>query len=187
MTVAEIFSKGGLLMYPIALCSFAGIAIFINKFLQYRRILAEIEMPTEILLKKGNTFLNPVIKGIMDGKDENELSIIATKQMRIIESGLSWLSLIANITPLLGLTGTVTGMINTFMVISTSANVSPSLLATGIWEALITTAAGLLVAIPIYIGHHYLEKQSDEIAYVMKEITMEIYKKHGTGNREKKV
>jgi biopolymer transport protein ExbB len=76
------------------------------------------------------------------------LSIIGTRQVREIEKGLSWLGLIATIAPLLGLTGTVTGMIKAFMVIASSSSVSPSMLAGGIWEALITTAAGLLVAIP---------------------------------------
>ena len=93
----------------------------------------------------------------------------------MIERGLSWLGLIATITPLIGLTGTVIGMIKAFMVIAKSTSVNPSMLASGIWEALITTAAGLLVAIPIHVGHHYLEKQADEIAFVLKEITMSLY------------
>jgi biopolymer transport protein ExbB len=70
-------------------------------------------------------------------------------------------------------------MIKAFMVIAESTTVNPSMLAGGIWEALITTAAGLLVAIPIHIGHHYLEKQADEIAFVMKEITMSLCIKKG--------
>lgn len=88
---------------------------------------------------------------------------------------LSWLGLIAAIAPILGLTGAVAEMIRAFTVISQSANVNPSMLAGGIWEALITTAAGLLVAIPIHIGHHYLEKQADEIAFVLREITTHLY------------
>ena len=98
-----------------------------------------------------------------------------------MEKGLSWLGLIATIAPLLGLTGTVTGMIKAFMVIASSTNVNPSMLAGGIWEALITTAAGLLVAIPIHIGHHYLEKQVDDIAFMMKEITMSLYMRKQNG------
>jgi biopolymer transport protein ExbB len=65
-------------------------------------------------------------------------------------------------------------MIRAFTVISQSPSVSPSMLAGGIWEALITTAAGLLVAIPIHIGQHYLEKQADEIAFLVKEITVSL-------------
>lgn len=164
-------------MYPILLCSITGAAILVNKFIQYRGILREIEMPLdEILKKKANpAILTPILDGIKNGCDENELSLIGTRQVRRVEKGLSWLSLIATITPLLGLTGTVTGMIKAFMVIAESASVNPAMLAGGIWEALITTAAGLLVAIPIHVGHHYLEKQADGIAFVLKEITMSLY------------
>jgi len=69
-------------------------------------------------------------------------------------------------------------MIKAFMVIANSTHVNPSMLAGGIWEALITTGAGLIVAIPIHIGHHYLEKQADEIAFVLKEITLGIINDH---------
>jgi biopolymer transport protein ExbB len=171
----EFFVKGGFLMYPIALCSIAGLALLINKFFEYRKIFKEIEMPLNEVLKSKPTILQPILKGLENGCDEKELSVIGTRQVRGIEKGLSWLGLIATITPLLGLTGTVTGMIKAFMVIAVSVSVNPSMLAGGIWEALITTAAGLLVAIPIHIGHHYLEKQADEIAFVMKEITMSLY------------
>jgi len=70
---------------------------------------------------------------------EKDLSLIGTRQVRELEKGLSWLGLIA---PLLGLTDTVTGMIKAFMVMAESTTVSPAMLAGGIWEALITTAAG---------------------------------------------
>ena len=179
----DFFLKGGFLMYPILLCSFAGLAILINKFIQYRKILGETEMPLDDLLKmKANpAILTLIMDGIKNGCDEKELSLIGTRQVRDIEKGLSWLGLIATIAPLLGLTGTVTGMIKAFMVIANSSSVSPSMLAGGIWEALITTAAGLLVAIPIHIGHHYLEKQADEIAFVLKEISMSLYMRKQNG------
>ncbi len=171
----DLFLKGGLLMYPIALCSLIGISILINKAIQYRLLLKSLEFSPDEVLKKRPQIMTPILKALGSGCDEKELSIIGTRQIREIEKGLSWLSLIATITPLLGLTGTVTGMIKAFMVIAESSSVNPSILAGGIWEALITTAAGLLVAIPIHIGHHYLEKQADEIAFVMKEITMSLY------------
>ncbi|MDI6776307.1 MAG: MotA/TolQ/ExbB proton channel family protein [Syntrophales bacterium] len=169
----EFFLKGGFLMYPIMLCSLAGVALLINKFLQYRRILKEIGRPD--ILKVKPAILVPLLTALENGGNEKELSVIGTRQVREMEKGLSWLGLIATIAPLLGLTGTVTGMIKAFMVISNSSSVSPSMLAGGIWEALITTAAGLLVAIPVHIGHHYLEKQADDIAFMMKEITMSLY------------
>lgn len=171
----DFFVKGGFLMYPIGVCSIVGLALLINKFFEYRKIFGEIERPLNEILKDKPLVLQPIFNGLENGCDEKELSVIGTRQVRGIEKGLSWLGLIATITPLLGLTGTVVGMIKAFMVIAESSSVTPSMLAGGIWEALITTAAGLLVAIPIHIGHHYLEKQADEIAFVMKEITMSLY------------
>ncbi|GAB4432324.1 MAG: MotA/TolQ/ExbB proton channel family protein [bacterium] len=169
----ELFIKGGFLMYPITLCSFAGVAIFINKYIQYRRIIRELTGNTN----KESEFMKELIELAKSKADEKMLSIVGTKKMKEVEKGLSWLSLISTITPLLGLTGTVTGMIKAFMVIAESTSVSPSMLAGGIWEALITTAGGLLVAIPIHIGHHYLEKQADDIAFLMKEVTLELLKR----------
>ena len=167
------FIKGGLLMYPILLCSLAGAALLSNKFLQYRRILKE--MGRRDVLKAKPAILVPLLTALENGGNEKELSVIGTRQVREMEKGLSWLVLIATIAPLLGFTGTITGMIKAFMVIASSTSVNPSMLAGGIWEALITTAGGLFVAIPIHIGHHYLGKQADDIAFMMKEITMSLY------------
>jgi biopolymer transport protein ExbB len=177
----DLFLKGGFLMYPIAVCSVIGLAILINKAIQYRSLLKDIEASPDEILKRKPDIMTPILKAIGDGCDEKELSVIGTRQVRGIERGLSWLGLIATITPLLGLTGTVTGMIKAFMVIAEGSSVNPAMLAGGIWEALITTAAGLLVAIPIHIGHHYLEKQADEIAFVMKEITTSLYMRCKSG------
>ncbi len=177
----DFFLKGGFLMYPILLCSLIGLTILINKFIQYRRLLKSIGRPLKEILKDQPEILVPLVKGIENGYNEQELSVTGTKQVREIEKGLSWLGLIATIAPLLGLTGTVTGMIKAFMVISNSTSVNPSMLAGGIWEALITTAAGLLVAIPIHIGHHYLEKQADDIAFILREITTSLFMRRKNG------
>jgi biopolymer transport protein ExbB len=177
----DIFLKGGFLMYPILLCSIAGLALIINKSIQYREILKEIDKPLDDIMRDIPTVLSPIVKSLKDNREEEKIVLAGTRQIRQIEKGLSWLGVIAVITPLLGLTGTVIGMIKAFIVIAESTTVSPSMLASGIWEALITTAAGLLVAIPIHIGHHYLEKKADEIAFILKEITLGILRsnKHG--------
>jgi biopolymer transport protein ExbB len=164
-------------MYPILVCSLAGLAILINKLFQFRRILKGIERPMKEILQEPPGLLIPLFKAIENGSDEKELSVVGTRQVREMEKGLSWLGLIATIAPLLGLTGTVTGMLKAFMVIAESTSVNPSMLAAGIWEALITTVAGLFVAIPVHVGHHYLERQADEIAQGMKEMTMSFYLK----------
>jgi len=174
--MVDLFLKGGFLMYPILLGSIVGVAILIDKFIQYRKILGELEIPLgDILENRAKpAILVPILDGIKNNCDEKEVSVIGTKQIRLIEKGLSWLALIASIEPLLGLTGTVTGMIKAFIVIEKSASVNPSMLAGGIWEALITTAAGLLVAILIHIGHHYLENRADDIAFLLRETTNEL-------------
>ncbi|HHS49233.1 MAG TPA: MotA/TolQ/ExbB proton channel family protein [Desulfurella acetivorans] len=177
------FSKGGFLMYPILLGSIVGVAILISKFIQYRKILRELEIPLDDIIenKIKPTILAPILEGLKNNCDEKEASIIGTKQIRRIEKGLSWLALIASIVPLLGLTGTVTGMIKAFIVIEKSTSVNPSMLAGGIWEALITTAAGLMVAVLIHIGHHYLENRADDIAFLLKEITNKLYMRERNG------
>jgi biopolymer transport protein ExbB len=179
----DLFLKGGFLMYPILLGSILGVAILIDKFIQYRKILRELEAPLDEILKNRikTKILVPILQGLKNNCNEKEVSIIGTKQIRRIEKGLSWLALIASIEPLLGLTGTVTGMIKAFIVIEKSTSVNPSMLAGGIWEALITTAAGLLVAIPIHIGHHYLENRADDIAFLLKEITGELMMRERNG------
>jgi biopolymer transport protein ExbB len=80
---------------------------------------------------------------------------------------LMWPILLCSI---LALTGTVTGMIKAFQIIAVSqTQVNPGMLAGGIWEALITTAAGLFVAIPTHVVCHFLEERLNEIALVIKE------------------
>ncbi len=173
----EVFLKGGFLMYPILLLSIIAVAIIIQKAIQYRALIRALDKPTEEIFKNPPPIFKPLMNTASTGCDEEELTVVGTRQVREIEKGLSWLGVIAMITPLLGLTGTVLGMIKAFMVISVQSSVNPSMLAGGIWEALITTAAGLLVAIPVHIGHHWLEKQADEIAFLLKEATMVLYRR----------
>jgi biopolymer transport protein ExbB len=148
--------------------------VLIDKFIYFNLMLRYLKRPISELMNNSPSVLKPVFEGIQNGYDEKELAIIGTKQLRTIETGLGWLELTANVAPLLGLTGTVLGMIKAFQVIATRTHVNPSMLAGGIWEALITTAAGLLVAIPIHMGHHYLERKADTIALTLKETAMRL-------------
>ncbi len=166
----EWFFKGGLLMYPILLCSVAGVAIFTYKFFQFRSILRCIERPLALLKTQKPKILQPIFEALASGGREQELSIAGTGLVRALEKGLSWLSLMTTIAPLLGLTGTVQGMITTFYAIEKTQNAHPAVLAGGIYVALITTIAGLLVAVPLHVGHHYLEREADEMAFIIKEI-----------------
>ena len=86
-----------------------------------------------------------------------------TKSVKELEKRIDILGIIAHTAPLLGLLGTVTGMIRAFMVIeSASGRVNPQLLAGGIWEALLTTAFGLMIAIPSFIAYHIFNNKLDK-------------------------
>ncbi len=104
-------------------------------------------------------------------KRKEELLITGAKEMKGLEKHLWFLSLIADIAPLLGLLGTVTGMVKAFMKIEEfGGRVDASLLAGGIWEALITTVAGLSVAIPTMVAYHYLERMVSEFSDFLREV-----------------
>ncbi len=95
-----------------------------------------------------------------------------------LEKHLPILATIAHITPLLGLLGTVTGMIRSFQIIQAKAAsmvpVNPGDLAGGIWEALLATVAGLSVAIPAYVAYNYLTSRVDGFVYDMEKSAMDL-------------
>ncbi|RKY38949.1 MAG: MotA/TolQ/ExbB proton channel family protein [Candidatus Omnitrophota bacterium] len=112
----------------------------------------QTEKPLANILKAG-------ILKIKEGKEEIKEAIKEAGREEILplEKGLGALATIAHISPLLGLLGTVVGMINTFQVIQQGGYVvNPADLAQGIWAALLTTALGLSVAIPTYVAYNYL-------------------------------
>jgi biopolymer transport protein ExbB len=100
---------------------------------------------------------------------ENALQEAILREMPRLERFLPTLGVLAAIAPLLGLLGTVTGMINTFRVITVVGTGDPRMMSGGISEALLTTQFGLVVAIPIMIIHHFLERRVDKIAGDMEE------------------
>jgi biopolymer transport protein ExbB len=171
----QYFLKGGPVMWPILLCSLAALAITFNKTWQYFRVRRDIARPLKDIQSRGSRVLAPLLQAVRQGLDDRQISLLGSRELKKLETGLGSLVLIAVIAPLLGLTGTVTGMIKAFQVIAAmGANVDPALLAAGIWEALITTAFGLFVGIPAHIAGHYLDRSLDEVALRMKEITLEL-------------
>ena len=102
------------------------------------------------------------IERAIEGAGQHEASLL--------NSNLRALGAVANITPMMGLLGTVFGMIKAFNVISQSGTGSPGLVASGISEALITTAAGMMVGIPALILYHYFRAKIDRYVFEMEEI-----------------
>jgi len=190
------FLKGGLLMWPILLCSIISITIIIERF--YHLYRARIKIPNifsrvknllkdekiDEALKLCEDAPGPIAHILAIGIHirkrslEEKEKIIARAGSRIVrqlDKNLRGLATIGNITPLLGLLGTVTGMIRAFIKIQElGGRVDASVLAGGIWEALITTAAGLSVAIPTLVAYHYFEGRVDDIASQMKDVASEL-------------
>lgn len=187
-------AKGGIIMIPIVLCSFLALAVFIERLLTLKR--SKI-IPRDFFNDVSELILKNKIEEADKLCDENESSLariiavgiryheepIEVVKENITEAGrrevakmdrhTPIIGTVANITPLLGLLGTVSGMIKAFNVISTVGVGDPSVLAGGISEALITTAAGLTVAIPSFVGYKYILGLADN--YVME---MEEYSTH---------
>jgi biopolymer transport protein ExbB len=92
-------------------------------------------------------------------------------QMAFLERGMVWLSTVANLAPMVGFLGTVSGMIGAFQAIKVAGDVEPSLVAGGISEALITTAAGLVVGIIIQFCYNFFSSRIDKIIADMQEHT----------------
>ncbi len=118
---------------------------------------------------------------MMSARDvEAEVSRIGSAQIRNLESWLRSLSSIAHLSPLLGLLGTVTGMILAFMNLEAAGSrVDPSILSGGIWEALLTTAFGLTVAIPAMAAFYYLEGEVDHVRASMKDVSIQVLRHFG--------
>lgn len=182
-------------MWPILLCSIVSITIVLERF--YHLYRARTKIPNlfsrvKTLLKEGkadealklceNTS-GPIAHILAVGihirnrsleEKEKIITRAGSRIIRQLDMNLRGLAIIGNITPLLGLLGTVTGMIRAFMKVQElGGRVDASVLAGGIWEALITTAAGLSVAIPTLVAYHYFEGRVDNIASQMKDVAME--------------
>lgn len=106
---------------------------------------------------------------------EAEITRVGSADIRYLESHLRGLEMIAMISPLIGLLGTVLGMITSFSKLSLAGTrVDPTVLAGGIWEALLTTAGGLAVAIPALAAHYILDGVIEKVRATMKDVSVQI-------------
>src|SRR4030042_3728638 len=185
----EVFEKGGFLMYPIFICSLIAMTIFFERMFYLKSIKTKSKkyvLRVKNLVKKGSIELaisacrkstTPISKlmlaGLMkfgQGRDEMKEAVEdrAKQEIPILERNLATLSTIGNITPLLGLLGTVFGMVKAFNVIAIVGVGNPVALAGGISVALLTTAFGLSVAIPTVVVYNYLSHRVDELIREME-------------------
>ncbi len=113
---------------------------------------------------------------------KEEISRVGSAELRYLESHMRGLELVANIAPLLGLLGTVIGMVEAFSALeqASGSHINPSLLAGGIWTALLTTVAGLSVAIPAMAAHYIFDGKIEKIRATMKDISVRVLSHKGT-------
>jgi biopolymer transport protein ExbB len=205
----RIIEMGGPMMYPILLCSILFVAILIERLYHYHR--AEIDTNQfvagirNVLKKKKiaeaisicDDTPGPVAHIVKAGilkhdqpKEEIKETIgdAALHEVPRLEKNLNILATVAHISPLLGLLGTVLGMIGAFQEIQReSGRVNAGDLAGGIWEALVTTAAGLCVAIPAYVAYNYLVSRVSSLVLDMERSATEVVDLLTTGKEEYEV
>jgi len=197
--VAILFHQGGPVMYILLALSVLATTIVLLKSFQFLRCglhrtgfveevmkmvqAGELRQGLAVLERKRNPVAKVMASALRCGADpsmmprdmEAEVSRVGSGQIRHLESWLRGLSAIAHLSPLLGLLGTVTGMIAAFIQLQEAGSrVDPAMLSGGIWEALLTTAFGLAVAIPAMAAFYYLEGEVDRIRGAMKDATVRV-------------
>lgn len=199
--IAPLIFKGGPIVTVLLLISVVAVAIIITKIVQFylagvysgSRSRASTIDPVLELVRTGNftAAQNEVTKqkgplarlmeaGLIaswrehrrDTEIEEELGRVGGNQLVAMQSYFRWLEVIGNVAPLLGLLGTVMGMITAFQQLEVAGSkVDPSILAGGIWEALITTQVGLIVAIPVVTILNLLENRLDQYRQEMRDVS----------------
>lgn len=191
MNIAELFAKGGPVVWILAAYSAIGLAIVLERnilFLRLRRLPGEWMANLDRLLERpGNMsglsrLIGPEARIIQAVAKAHEAGVrdlqgvgqrIRAQEIQRMEFGLRTLGILGNTAPLLGLLGTITGMIKAFMVIEQAGGkVDAQALAGGIWEAMLTTGVGLAVAIPILLLLHMLESTADKRAHGVRRHAM---------------
>ena len=191
----ELVKAGGWLMLPIILCSVAALAICVEKYLALnpekiapKHLLAQVwgwiknnQLDAEKIreLKTGSPLGRILAAGLSNSRHGREvmkesIQEAANHVIHDLERYLNSLGTIAAITPLLGLLGTVIGMIKVFTEIMLQGTGNAAVLAGGISEALITTAAGLSVAIPALMMHRYFVRRVDTIVIALEQETIKL-------------
>ena len=187
-------------MYCILIMSIVGLGVVIERFLyfkinekgDYSKIRAEIKQKIEakeikaaiIALNENKSAASRVAKDVLAYAYINNIVDVNLLEEKARESGLGqipnlernmWiLAIVAHATPLLGLLGTVTGMIQAFKAVALHGTGDPAVLANGISQALYTTAGGLIVAIPALIFYNYFNQKSDSSVNLMEKTSTEL-------------
>jgi biopolymer transport protein ExbB len=188
-----LFADGGWMMYPLVLCSMIALGVIIAKAITLyiahkgtHRVLTEVEDlaikgdiggaievarntpgPAAAILLAGLRRIEG--ERLAAGELETMIATTGTIELGFLERGLVILATIANVAPLMGFLGTVLGMIYAFAAIEAAGNVELSLVAGGIKVALLTTASGLVIAVPVNIGYNFFVTRIDRLIVDMEQ------------------
>lgn len=171
---AELWSSGGILMWPLLF-----IAIFMywnlfELFSRYSQLNIEDEKPS---------LMEHILEGVNDKNSMRvRMSILKVEYLPYYERRLRFLSILAGVSPLLGLLGTVMGMLNTFSVMNSGDVQKIDLMAGGISEALITTQMGLIIVVPALLMIMVLRGEQDKLKHFFEKMETECIK-HVSGNK----
>lgn len=189
----DLFQRGGLLMWIIAACSVGALAVLLERLWSLRRarvvprnfivtireLLSQGKTSDALVLSQNHSasiaaVVSATIKHASGGRAamKEAAEEVGRREAVSLERFLGVIGTVAAIAPLLGLLGTVTGMIRVFQDVTTRGVGNPADLASGIWEALITTAYGLMVAIPALVVYRYLLSRADSLVMEMEEEAM---------------
>ncbi|MCH8912615.1 MAG: MotA/TolQ/ExbB proton channel family protein [Planctomycetes bacterium] len=202
-SVWDFILKGGPMMIPLAICSLVALAVIVERIMSLRRsrvippgfmdgLKAEMKNGTEdharavdFCRRNGSPIANILAAGIRKLAKpievvEKHIQDAGEREMVRLRKYLRLLSVVAAIAPLMGLLGTIFGMIRAFqtVAIAPEAMGKTALMAKGIYEAMITTAAGLILAIPVLVCYHWISAKIDRLVFDMDQLTVEFIEDH---------
>ncbi len=202
-SVWDFILKGGPMMIPLAICSLVALAVIVERIMSLRRsrvippgfmdgLKAEMKNGTEdharavdFCRRNGSPIANILAAGIRKLAKpievvEKHIQDAGEREMVRLRKYLRLLSVVAAIAPLMGLLGTIFGMIRAFqtVAIAPEAMGKTALMAKGIYEAMITTAAGLILAIPVLVCYHWMSAKIDRLVFDMDQLTVEFIEDH---------
>lgn len=195
ISVWELTMAGGPLMIPLAICSVIAVYIFVERVLTINKanvssdafmgkikelvmkgdingakiLCSQHDTPVARMIEKGVARIGSPLKNI-----EASIENVAKIEVFRLEKNLSVLATIAGAAPMIGFLGTVVGMVGAFMAIAQEeGSVSPKLLADGIYTAMVTTVAGLVVGIIAYLGYNFLVTRVSKVVHRMEYSSIE--------------
>ncbi|MBL7864601.1 MAG: MotA/TolQ/ExbB proton channel family protein [Cyclobacteriaceae bacterium] len=195
LSVVELAIKGGFMMVPIILSSFVAVYIFVERILTInkanqnpdafigrikemvlkgdiqaaRMLCSQFDSPIARMIEKGVARIGSPLKNI-----EASIENVAKIELFKLEKNLSILATVSGAAPMMGFLGTVIGMVEAFIAIAQEeGSVSPKLLSSGIYTAMITTVAGLVVGIIAYLAYNYLVTRVSKVVHKMEYSSIE--------------